>query len=101
MCPLRGLIFGSIERLTLLTISFADTQLESPQTELHRITQRGAPDKGDARLGKQPHFPQSGGEMLIGWQSRYESAFAGLERGEWSHEREYARLIRRGNHTGD
>ena len=36
----------------LRRVSLTNTELKSPQTELHRITQRGAANKGDTCLGQ-------------------------------------------------
>ena len=62
-----------------------DAQLESPQAELHRITQRRAPQEGHRGAPEQSHLAKAHRQSLVARKAGNDGTLAGLEFGERNH----------------
>ena len=92
MCGKHGDFCGAVWRCVarldkhLGGICSPDAQLESPQPELHRVTQWGAAEEGDRGSPKQTHFAQTHREHLFPGKLGDHGTLAGLQFGEVNHE---------------
>ena len=62
-----------------------DAQLESPQTELHGITKRCAPQEGHRGAPEQSHLAKAHRQSLVSRKPGNDGTLAGLELGERNH----------------
>ena len=84
---LRGTLGSGLRHLRhhLGGVRSPDAQLESPQAELHRITQRRAPQEGHRGATEQSHLAETHRQCLVARKPGNDGTLAGLELGERNH----------------